>query len=256
MLDINQPRKLGKLPVKHDPRTLKLSRFLTKPDLPPAPLTCDWTPKGAPYGMMLNDQLGDCGIAGMGHLEQTWTGNTRSIWIPPDSLIGQLYQALGGYVPGDPSTDNGTVLLDNLKYWKNTGLYDGAHKIGGFASINIASQMEFQLGVYLFGGVYLGVGLPATAQNQTSWSVVPNAGPDGEPGSWGGHCVCAMTYDAISATVISWGEKVPMTWDFYHRYFDEAYVVFNEEWLAESGNSPSGFNKPALLAALNSVPEA
>src|SRR5260221_729783 len=50
--------KLGKKPAHHDPRTLLMANYLALPAIPAAR---DWTGKASSaWGMMLNDQLGDC----------------------------------------------------------------------------------------------------------------------------------------------------------------------------------------------------
>ena len=58
--------KLGKLPVRHDARTFKLANYVRA--LPKAPAVVDWTTKVPNYGMLCNDRLGCCVIAGMMHL--------------------------------------------------------------------------------------------------------------------------------------------------------------------------------------------
>jgi len=60
--------KLGKKPARHDPRTLQMANYLA---LPAFPASRDWTNKAKPaWGMMLNDQLGDCTCAAIGHIIQ------------------------------------------------------------------------------------------------------------------------------------------------------------------------------------------
>jgi hypothetical protein len=68
--------KLGKHPVRHDPRTLLMAKYVL-PGLPPPPPTQDWGSKvGANWGMMGNDKIGDCTCAAAGHLVMDWTANT------------------------------------------------------------------------------------------------------------------------------------------------------------------------------------
>ena len=70
--------KLGKHAARHDPRTLLLASYAT-PALPAPPPKLDLTTKikGA-WGMMDNDQLGDCTCAAAGHLIMEWTSNAQS----------------------------------------------------------------------------------------------------------------------------------------------------------------------------------
>ena len=80
------PRKLGRKAIKTDTRTLVFGDYLT-PALPPPPPAVDWTEGIASWGMMLNDTLGDCTIAGCGHAVQVWTANTGSEATVPDPTI-------------------------------------------------------------------------------------------------------------------------------------------------------------------------
>src|SRR6266700_2460889 len=56
--------KLGRKAIKTDSRTLALGNYL-KPSLPPPPPAKDWTCGVTEWGMMGNDKLGDCTIAGV-----------------------------------------------------------------------------------------------------------------------------------------------------------------------------------------------
>ena len=47
----------------------------------------------------------------------------------------------------------------------------------------------------MFGGVYIGLALPVTAQTQDVWDVVAGGGANAKKGSWGGHCVFVPKYD-------------------------------------------------------------
>src|SRR5215469_3634016 len=64
--------KLGRKAIKTDSRTLALGNYLT-PTLPPPPPAKDWTCGISDWGVMLNDKLGDCTIAGVGHAIQVWS---------------------------------------------------------------------------------------------------------------------------------------------------------------------------------------
>ncbi len=88
---------LGRKAVKTDSRTLKMAKYTAA--IPAPPPSCDWT-KGEPnWGMMLNDTLGDCTIAGCGHAVQvcglnvdyTFGGETLA-----DSIIEGAYSAWDG----------------------------------------------------------------------------------------------------------------------------------------------------------------
>lgn len=241
--------RLGRKAIKTDSRTLQLRAYLT-PAMPPPPPSADWTKGVTGWGMMLNDQLGDCTIAGCGHAVQVWTVNTGGIVTVADSVIEGMYEKWDGYVPGDASTDTGGVELDVLNDWRQQGL-DG-HALLAFADPNFANLVEIRQSIALFGGVYIGLALPLTAQNQDVWDVVPDAGANAKKNSWGGHCVYVPKYDQNGFTCITWGQLKTMTTAFWSEYCDEAHTLLGQDWLSAKG-SPQGFNQAQLQADLNAI---
>lgn len=246
---MQQIHRLGRKAVKTDSRTLQMATYLSE-ELPAPPIVCDWTKGLRNWGMMLNDKLGDCTIAGAGHAVQIWSVNTGKEITVPDNVIEAAYSAWDGYVPGNPSTDNGGVELDVLTDWKRDGL-DG-NELLAFADPNSANLTEVKQSIALFGGVYIGINLPVTAQTQTTWHVVEDAGFDGEPGSWGGHCVFVPSYDPDGFDCITWGGIKRMTVNFWNKYVDETHALLSPDWIAAKG-SPSGFNLDKLTADLSAI---
>jgi hypothetical protein len=104
----------------------------------------------------------------------------------------------------------------------------------------------------MFGGVYIGVALPNTAQKQDVWDVVKTGGADAKPGSWGGHCVFVPKYDEHGFTCITWGALKTMTLAFWEKYCDEAHTLLSEVWITAKG-SPAGFDQAQLQADLNTI---
>jgi hypothetical protein len=245
-------RCLGKGPVRFDARTLRFSRY--RKALPPVPNSLGWTSKIGMLGMMLNDQLGDCVVAGYGHSVQEWTAYAAGApSIIPDNVVLKGYEDVGGYVPGDPSTDNGCVMLDALKYFRRKGL--GGHVIQAFVAVNPLDELEVREAIHLFGSLYIGLDLPVSAQNQYTWHV-PASGitaGDGVPGSWGGHCVPVMGYSPLTLNTITWGARQEMTWEFLRAYCSEAYAMLSKEWIAVNGLSPSRFDMAQLLFDLQNL---
>jgi hypothetical protein len=240
--------KLGRRAVRRDPRTLKLARYM--PAQPPPPISVDWTEGIAQFGMMLNDQLGDCTIAGCGHAVQIWTANTGVEVTLPDSTILAFYEEWDGYDPTDPSTDEGGVELDVLNSWRQ-GDFAG-HQLGAFADPNPANLQEVRQAINLFGGVYIGLSLPLTAQTQDVWDAGALSDPNAEPGSWGGHCVFVPKYDQNGFTCVTWGQLKTMTAAFWNRYCDEAHALLSPDWLGAKG-SPQGLDLAQLKIDLEEV---
>jgi hypothetical protein len=256
MKDI-QYRKLGKLPAKHDKRTLKLEDYLDLPKLPTIPEAYNWTSGIAlNWEMFLNDQIGDCTVAGAAHAEMSWSHDNKHIYVPSKAEVISAYTQLSGYNPQTGANDNGAALLDVLKLWNNTGI--AGHKIDAYVSVNPQNQAMIQAAIYLFGLVYIGVELPLSAQTQTNWSVTDtslqgNAAVD----SWGGHCVILPGYDSNAGTkVITWGEEINSTWGFTNAYSDEMYAIISVKDFIKNGKAPNGFNLQQLLqdqAAIQAV---
>ena len=143
--------------------------------------------------MYRNDAIGDCAIAAPGHMIQTWGAAGRKQCMgPSEEEIIAAYSAITGYDEKDPATDQGTVELDVLRYWQKTGI--GGHSIGAYVAVEPTSTMLVKDGVYLFGGLYIGLALPVSAQRQDVWEVPPGGATGaGRPGSWGGHCFTGDT---------------------------------------------------------------
>ncbi len=242
--------KLGKKPAKVDPRTLKMAAYLTA-ELPPAPAEVP-VPDMRHLGMMLNDQLGDCTCAGAAHMVQAWTASNGAEYVISDADVLKAYEGSCGYNPSDPGSDQGGVELDVLNYWRTTGV--GGHKIAAFVALEPGNREHLKAACWLFGGCYLGVQLPVTAQNQIVWSLsIATGGPDAEPNSWGGHAVPIVGYNETGPICITWGAPKQMTWSWFDVYCEEAYAVLSADWVQDGKPAPSGFDLAALQADLKAV---
>jgi hypothetical protein len=121
-----------------------------------------------------------------------------------------------------------------------------------FADPKPYKLVEIQQSIALFGGVYIGLALPLTAQSQDVWDVVKGGGANARKGSWGGHCVYVPKYDANGFTCITWGQPKTMTLAFWKKYCDEAHTLFGQDWLTAKG-APSGFEQAQLQADLKAI---
>jgi hypothetical protein len=238
-------RKLGKLAPKHDARTLHLSDYLTREVIEVAPPKVAYS-KGVPLTMLKNDELGDCTIVGALHLVQVldFYCEPESTFVPTDAMALEGYERICGYRPGHPNTDNGGILLDVLNAWRKNGI--GNRKIMAFAKINQRSVADVKVAIHLFGGIYVGAGLPISAQNQKTWTVAK--GPNAEMNSWGGHCMNADDYDSKYVTFGTWGARQKASWSWFVHYVDEVYAVVTQEWFDKQGMSPTGLKLEMLLS--------
>ncbi len=248
--------KLGKKAAVHDPRTLMLANYLDTTALPKPPVSHIYAQNipAAGWGMMGNDKIGDCTCAAAGHLLMEWTDDNGALFTPADAQIIAAYSAITGYNPATGQNDNGAVETDVLNYWRNTGI--AGHQILAYAALEPKNLNHIKLSAFLFGGCYIGLSLPLSAQTQTVWSVPPGgATGKGAPGSWGGHAVPVIGYDEHGLTIVTWGATKQMTWTFWEAYCDEAYALISTDF-ARTSNAPSGFNLAALEADLKAVTTA
>lgn len=243
-------RRLGALPPKPDRRRLALAAYLPAGQLPPPPAESYRTGGITDWGLMGNDQLGDCTVAGIGHLVMGWshTASGTAVTIP-DADIQTAYSAVSGYNPVTGANDNGALLLDALDYHRQTGI--GGNKNTGYAALDLRDPTAVRQAVYLFGGAYAALRLPDSAMQQTdagqAWTVPWFSS------SLGGHCVPILSYSADWLWCITWGKIQGMTWDFFARFFVEAYAVVDPSWLSQTGTSPTGLNLSALQSDLSAV---
>jgi hypothetical protein len=245
--------KLGKATARHDPRTLLMASYVT-PSLPTPPPSFDLTSKVSKWGMMDNDQIGDCTCAAAGHLIMEWTANAaKKMATPSDKQIVAAYSAVTGYNPTTGANDNGANEIDVLNYWRQSGI--AGHKIGAYVALEPSNHNHIMDSVYVFGGCYIGMQLPISAQaqvqNHQPWSVPPG-GPtgDGKPGSWGGHAIPVVAYDGRGVTVVTWGALQTMTWSFWETYCDEAYAILSSDYMVGKTKTPQGFGMQELQADL------
>ncbi|HEY3718359.1 MAG TPA: hypothetical protein VGL39_27870 [Jatrophihabitantaceae bacterium] len=241
------PLRFGKLAPRLDPRTLWFHHYAG--DLPEPAAAVSWTSKLPDWlGYMLNDRLGDCTCAAVGHAIQVLTSLASTLVTVADSVILAAYEAVSGYNPVTGANDNGAVELDVLNRWRKQG-FDG-HSIAGYTKLDETNVTHLKQAISLFGFAYIGTAVPAAwEQAPDVWDVA--TGADGE--IVGGHAIVFVGYDDQYLTLISWGRLYRMTWAAYHAYVDEAYAVLSPDWIKTDGTSPSGFATAALLNDLTAL---
>jgi len=245
-----QPFKLGRnRPIARGPR-FRLANYL-KQSIPPPPDSVDYASAAAgPLSQMYdNDALGDCVIACMGHIEGVFTGNViNPPLILPDSEIIALYSAIGGYVPGDPSTDNGCDEQTALNYWQQNGLVSGRNKITAWMGVDGHNLTEVRTAIWLFENLMFGVDLP------DSWvNPMPSAsgfwwGTGGAPDPNNGHCFAAVGYTPGGVQISTWGMLGNITHGAIKKYTTtkgqgELYCVLSEDAISRATlKAPNGFD--------------
>ena len=241
--------KLGRKKRTFNPKIAHMSAILgaRKAIIPPP--SVDWTHGINNFGIMLNDNLGDCTCAGIYHAIQIWSANTLIEQTEPDNVVLSLYEQACGYKPGDESTDNGGVEQDLLSYCVNTGvpLSNGQReKFLCFIEVDPRNINDVKTTIDEFGLAYIGIDVPNSLYDQNGdpklvWDVDPN-----DTSTEGGHCIILVGYDADGATVISWGQKYKMTWAFFRQFTDEVYAIVSQNWINSQGKTPLGLTVEEL----------
>jgi hypothetical protein len=241
--------RLGRLPRKEDSRNLKAERYMTQ--VSPPPLAVDWGEKVPEIPLYANNRVGDCTCASHGHEIGSWTFNASGAeLIFKDDQILAAYSAVSGYNPDDPQTDVGATLLDVLKYARSVGI--GGHPVYAYVELTPSNHDQIKQAINLFGGIYVGVNLPITAQSQIGGVWTVGSGFEGQPGSWGGHAIYVPTYDETGLTCFTWGARQRMNWGFWDYYCDEGYAVISNDFIY-NGKDPQGFDLATLNADLVAV---
>ena len=239
--------RLGRIEPRVKPQVLRLSYYLM-PTRAPYPDTVDYSPKAAAAlkQMYLNDQYGDCVIAGEAHNIGVRTGNESGTpTVFADSDIYATYQAACG--PGD----NGCLITDVLNYQKTTG-FPGGHKIAGYVSVDNASQDQVKAAIFLFGCITLGINLPGSWANNAQPGFVWD---DTNDPSVGGHEVVCMGYNAQGVITSTWGILGTMTWAALadKSIVSECYAAIGPDWTDGSKPAPNGLDLASLQSDLSAL---
>jgi hypothetical protein len=252
------PRSFGKFgknaPKKH-PNTLRLSKY-TGPLIPISPTAPrkvfrEYKVPPGQWGMLGNDVAGNCTICACAHMLMNETVHTGTIVVPTLAEVMATYSAISGYDPITGANDNGCAMSDVMEYWRTHGL--SGHKILAWAQVDYQNFWHVKQAIWLFGGLDIGVNLPQSAMDQFSngqfWDIVPNDG-----GIIGGHAIPLFGYGSQGTNCITWGQRQGMTWEWFSRYVDEAYVVISSSWFNEiTKQTPSGFDIAVLENDLKSI---
>lgn len=231
------------------PPEFRLADYIDKAALPKAPAVFGHANMigRKKWGMLGNDEVGDCTIAGAMHAVMLWTGiaGTPAQFSTQDALDD--YENACGYVPGDPDSDQGGDMVTVAKYWRNTGMRDTTtrrHQIAAYLAINANNLDHLDLAAYWFDAVGLGVELPTSAERQfingDPWSVMDNDGTEG------GHYIPYVQKVADNTRqVVTWGGLQDVEEAWLRKYLREVVVYISSEYLVE-GKSPLGFDMSAL----------
>ena len=249
--------KSGKLPYVHDPRTFKLSYYLIHESLEhiPKEYNWGWKIKSDKWGVLGNLKTNNCTCAAAGHLIMSWTSNVGKLHKPTTKAIVGAYSRLTNYNPKTDGIGKPIEAIKALKYWRKKGI--SKRKIVAFAKLKFKDRKQLIEATYLYGGCYVGINLPKSAEKQyfesKKWTL-PRTGTKGagKPGTWLSHALIITGYKDNELRVITWGKEMIMTLDFWEAYVDEAYAVFSEDFIKDD-KTPSKINVDLLKKSLRSL---
>lgn len=243
--------KYGKAPATLDDRDIKLRSILSSNQLPVPPTRFGYGTIYKDWGMLGNDQYGDCVWAGIAHEVM---GFTKLAGFPVNfSTNGVLsdYSAVTGFNRNDPNSDQGTNVRDAYKYWHGTGVVDSIgrrHKIGAYVSFTPGDYSELMTACYLFEFVGIGFQVQEAQEEQFNagqpWDYVP-----GSPIIGGHYVVPTGRVSPADNGLLTWGKRQSFTQRFYENLCDEAWVAVTEEEL-KNGVNRRGLNLSQLNADL------
>lgn len=232
----------------------------------PIPAAKSWlTDMPSDFGMMLNDQLGDCTCAAMFHARQVWSFNAAgSEATESDADVLDAYEEACGYNPSDPTTDQGGNEQSVLTWWTQTGIKTaaaGRDKLLAFIEIDPRHTDDVRRAIYECGLVYIGFNVPGWLMASGQIPAVWNADPDADNSIVGGHAIVLPGYDfanlaAAQGTfdLISWGANYRMTTSFFSQFVDEVYALADHAWVTQTGQTPLGLTVAELEAQMAALP--
>lgn len=213
---------------------------------------------GVNWPMYANDIYGDCTIAGIGHLYGALTKFAQgSEAVFTNDQITSVYERnCPGFDPITDANDNGCNMQSVLQDQVVNGMVDvtgKTHKLIAYAQLKAIGPKWLAVALDVFGSVYVGVNLPASAESQFAanqpWTYVKGSQ------IVGGHAIVLQATDEThniyrvpSFTFVTWGSTVEATWPWVNTYAEEAWVAITEDWLTANGDTIDGFDLAQLQA--------
>jgi len=251
--------KLGKKPARPGAITLKFADIIdaSKLPTPPSHFGHQGMIANNAWGMLGNDNVGDCVLAGGAHEHMLFSleGQHGKVVFDTKGVISD-YSAITGYDPNDPNSDQGTDMQQAASYRRKVGLIDSRgvrHKVDAYCEIGLRDLSQLNLAVWLFGAAGIGIQFPNTAMDQFNagkvWDVVPGATIEG------GHYVPIIGKHTDGHYVlVTWGKEILATTRFIRKYMDEGVAYISRDvLLAKTAKTDEGFDIAALDSFLKQL---
>jgi hypothetical protein len=233
--------KLGCIPSRPDARTLQFANFLL-PNIPEPPPSRRWDIPIPQWGVMGNNDYGNCTIATAAHMIMCWRANESGLLDPiADAAVIELAREMGAL--------EGFQIIDRLKYWRKNDMW--ANHLWAFAQVDQFNEQHTRIAINNHGALDIGLALPRRWQQTQIWDF--GIGPGYRHASWGYHSVPIVGYDADYLYLITWGRVQRMTWPALQAYCEEAYVLIDPCWFEADGLCPAGLDLTALAAAVRAI---
>lgn len=249
------PFKLGLKEPTYDSRDRLFADYRTPLVAVPAEFGDYHDIKHGGWGMLANDQYGDCMPAGQGHAVMLETAEGgKPVTVGPEETLAD-YFAMNGVPWGDPgsNSDQGTDPRVGLEYHRTIGMLatpSARHKLAAWVSLEVGNLTELAEAAYLFGVAGIGLNLPQSAQDQFGsgyWRVVPGSPIEG------GHWIVIVGRWNGYFEGISWGERIHITPQFLSRYMSFGAGMLSPEVINGQGKSPEGVDYAQLKADLGQL---
>lgn len=247
--------KLGRKPPDYSKHRLWTEDYYKTSLLPHTQAVVDYA-TGVQFPMYLNDQYGDCTIAGIGHLYGStsyFAQQKAEREFSTDTILQTYERNCPGFNPNGDVNDNGCTLQGVLQDQTGNGMVDtngNVNSVSAFAQMKGMGPRDLNVALQLYGAVYCGVNLPQSAEDQfpKPWTYVK-----GSP-IIGGHCIVLAKNELWAEYpyyFVTWGAVVQASQEWVSTYLEEAWVALTPDWLNANGTTLSGVDVTALKADMN-----
>ena len=226
------PGKRGRLPAlaPADRFALNFIHQYAREPLPAPAYPVDVSGGITDWGMLGNDEYGDCTFAGRQHnrMAKAAAAKLTEPWETAAALVAE-------YLAYDDGQDTGAVIANLLLSWYRVG------KILAFAPVDHSDPAQVNSAMQEFHGCYCGVSLTDDADDLFSEGLPWGSGSD-TPDPADGHCIVKVKADGRARdTWVTWGALQESTLPWTAACLDEAWVIITTEDEAAKVDMPTLF---------------
>lgn len=234
------------IPVKRGMKTfsaasvpIRFADVLVRPRLPSVPKQFGHLKAAAPpggWGMLGNDNYGDCVMAGAAHESMLWAWATGRPIPRFDSnvVVTQYLQQTGGSDDGlDPVATARWRMADGVR-----DLDGNFHKLGAFVLIEDLEQLE--LCAYIGGAAAMCWALPNSAEQQFGREQVwDDMSHDPDPNA-GHYTVFGGVNSKGHREILTWGRIQGCSREYCEKYMNSGGCLgyLSREYMLEAGTTP------------------